>query len=121
MSRIEARRKNAKALRVRFSKSLASHRHRLSQAKVRSAVADNDDPTCLAVVATSAELGAGGHIFPERDQQFARQRDDRRLAQASAIAFDAFLEPLRQRRRRRRRDEGCLIDDLKKYTIMVAN
>ena len=36
MRRIEARRKNAKALRVRFSKSLANRRHRLSQAKVRS-------------------------------------------------------------------------------------
>ena len=32
----EARRGNAKALRVTFSKSLASRRHRLNQAKVRS-------------------------------------------------------------------------------------
>src|SRR5262245_32840267 len=36
MRRIEARRKNASALRLRFSQSLASLRQRLSQAKVRS-------------------------------------------------------------------------------------
>ena len=36
MSRMEARRRKASALRVRFSKSLANLRQRLSQAKVRS-------------------------------------------------------------------------------------
>ena len=36
ISRIEASLMNARALRVRFSKSLANRRHRLSQAKVRS-------------------------------------------------------------------------------------
>src|SRR5262249_11885916 len=36
MRRIEASRRNASALRLRFSQSLASLRHRLSQAKVRS-------------------------------------------------------------------------------------
>src|SRR6266850_5771230 len=36
MRRIEARRKNASALRLRFSQSLASLRQRLSQAMVRS-------------------------------------------------------------------------------------
>src|SRR5262245_23937649 len=36
MRRIEARRRNASALRLRFSQSLASLRQRLSQAKVRS-------------------------------------------------------------------------------------
>jgi mannosyltransferase OCH1-like enzyme len=36
MRRIDARRKNASALRLRFSQSLASLRHRLSQAMVRS-------------------------------------------------------------------------------------
>ncbi len=38
MRRIEARRKNARAFRLRFSQSLASLRHRLSQAKVRSTI-----------------------------------------------------------------------------------
>jgi len=41
---------------------------------------------------------ACGHILPQRDQQLSRQRHDRRLTQATAIAFDAFREPLRQRR-----------------------
>src|SRR5262249_33744658 len=36
MSRIEARRKNASAMRLRFSQSLASLRQRLSHASVRS-------------------------------------------------------------------------------------
>ena len=36
MRRIDARRKNASALRLRFSQSLASLRQRLSQAMVRS-------------------------------------------------------------------------------------
>jgi transposase len=36
MRRIDARRKNASAFRLRFSQSLASLRHRLSQAMVRS-------------------------------------------------------------------------------------
>ena len=38
MRRIEARRKNASALRLRFSQSLASLRQRLSQARVRSTI-----------------------------------------------------------------------------------
>jgi hypothetical protein len=38
MRRIEARRKNASALRLRFSQSLASRRQRLSQAMVRSTI-----------------------------------------------------------------------------------
>jgi hypothetical protein len=38
MRRIEARRRNASALRLRFSQSLASLRHRLSQAMVRSTI-----------------------------------------------------------------------------------
>ena len=38
MRRIEARRKNASALRLRFSQSLASLRQRLSQAMVRSTI-----------------------------------------------------------------------------------
>ena len=36
ISRMEANLMNARALRLRFSKSLANRRHRLSQAKVRS-------------------------------------------------------------------------------------
>jgi len=38
MSRIEARRKKASALRLRFSQSFASLRQRLSQAMVRSTI-----------------------------------------------------------------------------------
>jgi len=38
MRRIEARRKNASALRLKFSQSLASLRQRLSQAMVRSTI-----------------------------------------------------------------------------------
>ena len=40
------------------------------------------------------------HIFPQRDKQLARQRDDRRLALASALARIVFAEPTRQRRLR---------------------
>ena len=36
---------------------------------------------------------AGGHIFPECDKQLSRQRHDRRLAQAAAIALYAAVEP----------------------------
>ena len=42
---------------------------------------------------------AEGDIFPERDQQLSRQRDDRRLPQAAAL-LDAFLEPQGERRLR---------------------
>jgi hypothetical protein len=38
MSRIEARRKNASAVRLRFSQSLVSLRQRLSHASVRSTI-----------------------------------------------------------------------------------
>jgi len=38
MRRIEARRKNASAFRLRFSQSLAKRRQRLSQAMVRSTI-----------------------------------------------------------------------------------
>ena len=42
---------------------------------------------------------AEGDIFPERDQQLSRQRDDCRLPQAAAM-LDAFLEPPGERRLR---------------------
>jgi hypothetical protein len=38
------------------------------------------------------------HILPERDQQLSRQRHDRRLAQAAAVAPDPFVEPVGERR-----------------------
>ena len=41
---------------------------------------------------------AGGHIFPECDEQLSRQRHDRRLAQAAAVAFYAIVEPKGERR-----------------------
>jgi hypothetical protein len=40
----------------------------------------------------------GGYIFPERDQQFSRQRHDCRLTQAAAITADSFAEPKGERR-----------------------
>ena len=43
---------------------------------------------------------AGSHIFPERDQQLARQRHDGRLLETAAIAADPVLEPQSQRRLR---------------------
>ena len=42
----------------------------------------------------------GAHIFPERDQQFSRQRHDRRLAPTTAVALDSVLEPEGERRAR---------------------
>jgi hypothetical protein len=80
----------------------------------QSAVADNDDPTCLAMVATSAELGAGAMVQGTRQTQWRTpaQDDDRRAgAQTAGRALEICD---RRRRRRRRRDEGCLIDDLKR-------
>ena len=80
----------------------------------QSAAADNDDPTCLAVVATSAELGAGAMVQGTRQTQWRTpaQDDDRRAgAQTAGCALEICD---RRRRRRRRRDEGCLIDDLKR-------
>src|ERR1700680_2735559 len=41
---------------------------------------------------------AGGHIFPECDEQLSRQRHDRRLAQAAAVAFYTVVEPEGERR-----------------------
>ena len=41
---------------------------------------------------------AGGHIFPESDKQLSRQRHDRRLAQAAAVALYAVVEPESERR-----------------------
>jgi hypothetical protein len=43
---------------------------------------------------------AEGDIFPERDQQLPRQRDDDRLFKTAAIASDALLKPQGQRRLR---------------------
>ena len=40
----------------------------------------------------------GGYIFPERDQQFSRQRHDCRLTQAAAITANSFAEPKGERR-----------------------
>ena len=40
----------------------------------------------------------GGYIFPERDEQFSRQRHDCRLTQAAAITADSFVEPKGKRR-----------------------
>jgi hypothetical protein len=40
---------------------------------------------------------AQGDIFPERDQQLSRQRNDCRLSQAATL-LDAFLEPQGERR-----------------------
>src|SRR5262249_17773559 len=45
MRRIEASRRNASALRLRFSQSFASLRQRLSQAKVRSTIQRRGSPT----------------------------------------------------------------------------
>src|SRR5208283_436912 len=43
---------------------------------------------------------SGAHIFPERDQQLARQRHDRRLAPTTAATFHSVLEPESERRAR---------------------
>src|SRR3984893_10459504 len=87
----------------------------------QSAAADNNDSTCLAVVATSAEFGAGAMVQGTRQTQWRTpaQDDDRRAgAQTAGRALEICD---RRRRRRRRRDEGCLIDleeikYLKRYT-----
>src|SRR6202022_1290562 len=86
----------------------------------QSAAADNDDPTCLAVVATSAEFGAGAMVPGTRQTQWTPAQDDDRRAGAQT-AGRALEICDRRRRRRRRRDEGCLIDleeikYLKRYT-----
>src|ERR1700680_5250155 len=41
---------------------------------------------------------AGGHIFPECGEQISRQRHDRRLSRAAAVAFYAVVEPEGERR-----------------------
>jgi hypothetical protein len=46
------------------------------------------------------EHDAGGHIFPERDQQLSRQRHDRGFAQAATVQLDPFVEPQGERRMR---------------------
>src|SRR6202048_1301757 len=86
----------------------------------QSAAADNDDPTCLAVVATSAEFGAGAMVPGTRQTQWTPAQDDDRRAGAQT-AGRALEICDRRRRRRGRRDEGCLIDleeikYLKRYT-----
>ena len=43
---------------------------------------------------------AGGHIFPKRHQQLARQRHDGRFLQTTAVAIDSLFEPNGQRRLR---------------------
>ena len=48
----------------------------------------------------SLDDDTGGHIFPERHQQLARQRHDGRLLKTAAIALDPFFEPQSQRRLR---------------------
>src|SRR5208337_3062988 len=41
---------------------------------------------------------AGGHVFPQRHEQLARQGHDQRLLDAPAIGLDAIFEPQRQGR-----------------------
>ena len=48
----------------------------------------------------SLDDDAGGHIFPERHQQLARQRHDGCLFEPPTIATDPFFEPQSQRRLR---------------------
>src|SRR5437016_8355698 len=61
MRRIEASRRNASALRLRFSQSLASLRQRLSQAKVRS---------------TTQRRGSKERVHPEK----GRKKQDAAIA-----------------------------------------
>src|SRR5215467_8716781 len=60
MRRIEASRRNASALRLRFSQSLASLRQRLSQAKVRSTTQRRGSATNPFV--RSERLTISGHL-----------------------------------------------------------
>jgi hypothetical protein len=39
----------------------------------------------------------GGHILPERDQELACERGDRRLADASTMTLDPLMEPAAER------------------------
>jgi hypothetical protein len=48
----------------------------------------------------SLDDDAGGHIFPQRHQRLARQRDNGRLLETAAIAPDALFKPEGQRRLR---------------------
>ena len=48
----------------------------------------------------SLDDDTSGYIFPQRDQQLARQRDDGRFLMTAAIALDPFFEPQSQRRLR---------------------
>ena len=64
MGRMEASFKNARALRLRFSQSLARRRQRLSHAKVRSTIqrlgnCTNYWITCTAFVAGSTTIQSG--------------------------------------------------------------
>jgi hypothetical protein len=43
---------------------------------------------------------AEGDIFPQRDQQLSRQRDDSRPLKTAAIAHDTFFKPQGERRSR---------------------
>src|SRR5438128_1405254 len=60
MRRIEASRRNASALRLRFSQSLASLRQRLSQAKVRSTTERRGRAAAVSALASLAVARGGG-------------------------------------------------------------
>src|SRR5215207_8658631 len=81
MRRIDARRKNASALRLRFSQSLASLRQRLSQAMVRSTNACTMLPGADRLVGDAGPDGSGDGT-PEYDLEA--------LALATASSASAY-------------------------------
>ena len=68
----------------------------LEDYKIRFIGQDSQAAFIMAPLNNDAE----GDIFPQRDQQLSRQRDDGRLLQTSAIAHDTFFKPQGERRLR---------------------
>ena len=101
MRRIDARRKNASALRLRFSQSLASLRQRLSQAMVRSTIQrlgktlKPTAPSDRVTISTSRY----GRIFPHGVGE---------LRSLISAVSEEFVQQ-RKRPKQRRRDENATI------------
>ena len=68
----------------------------LEDYKIRFIGQDSQAAFIMAPLNNDAE----GDIFPQRDQQLSRQRDDGRLLQTAAIAHDTFFKPQGERRLR---------------------
>jgi hypothetical protein len=116
MRRIEARRRNARALRLRFSKSLANLRHRLNQAKCTL-----DDPPLRQDLEPFCMIRAFDDFDRDVGKRFGQGLlKDRPLV--AAVGKELLQKRIHANRRRAPRpsaDVAAVLDDLSGKTTAI--